>query len=175
MLGVIYYLLFLIIGFIYSSMFFKEKDIYYKLWSGLVFGNIILMAGIIPFALIFKFTYISHILLLITAIIPIVVLGIKHKDVVQSIFSEKTVYLKKHLVCKENVVISNKIFLFLIIPVTLLICLLMVNHILAPYANGAVSSGQSTYGDLQMHLGFVTSIAEQNHFRRNTVSFREQD
>ena len=30
-------------------MFFKEKDIYYKLWSGLVFGNIILMAGIIPF------------------------------------------------------------------------------------------------------------------------------
>ena len=97
MLGVIYYLLFLIIGFIYSSMFFKEKDIYYKLWSGLVFGNIILMAGIIPFALIFKFTYISHILLIIAAIIPIVVLGIKHKDVVQSIFSEKTVYLKKHL------------------------------------------------------------------------------
>lgn len=89
MLGVIYYLLFLIIGFIYSSMFFKEKDIYYKLWSGLVFGNIILMAGIIPFALIFKFTYISHILLLITAIIPIVVLGIKHKDVVQSIFLRK--------------------------------------------------------------------------------------
>ena len=109
MLGVIYYLLFLIIGFIYSSMFFKEKDIYYKLWSGLVFGNIILMAGIIPFALIFKFTYISHILLLIAAIIPIIVLGIKHKDVVQSIFSEKTVYLKKHLLCKENVVISNKI------------------------------------------------------------------
>ena len=70
------------------------------------------MAGIIPFALIFKFKYISHILLLITAIIPIVVLGIKHKDVVQSIFSEKTVYLKKHLVCKENVVISNKIFCF---------------------------------------------------------------
>lgn len=164
MLGVIYYLLFLIIGFIYSSMFFKEKDIYYKLWSGLVFGNIILMAGIIPFALIFKFTYISHILLIIAAIIPIVVLGIKHKDVVQSIFSEKTVYLKKHLLCKENVVISNKIFLFLIIPVSLLICLLMVNHILAPYANGAVSSGQSTYGDLQMHLGFVTSIAEQKSF-----------
>ena len=94
MLGVIYYLLFLIIGFIYSSMFFKEKDIYYKLWSGLVFGNIILMAGIIPFALIFKFTYISHILLLIAAIIPIIVLGIKHKDVVQSIFSEKTVFKK---------------------------------------------------------------------------------
>lgn len=61
-------------------------------------------------------------------------------------------------------VISNKIFLFLIIPVSLLICLLMVNHILAPYANGAVSSGQSTYGDLQMHLGFVTSIAEQKSF-----------
>ena len=40
----------------------------------------------------------------------------------------------------------------------------MVNHILAPYANGAVSSGQSTYGDLQMHLGFVTSIAEQKSF-----------
>ena len=102
--------------------------------------------------LIFKFTYISHILFTYYGDYTDSCIGIKHKDVVQSIFSEKTVYLKKHLVCKENVVISNKIFLFLIIPVTLLICLLMVNHILAPYANGAVSSGQSTYGDLQMHL-----------------------
>jgi hypothetical protein len=40
----------------------------------------------------------------------------------------------------------------------------MFNHILMPYSGGAVSSGQSTYGDLQMHLGFVTSIAEQKDF-----------
>ena len=89
MLGVIYYLLFLIIGFIYSSMFFKEKDIYYKLWSGLVFGNIILMAGIIPFALIFKFTYISHILLLIAAIIPIIVLELSTKTLCKVFFLRK--------------------------------------------------------------------------------------
>ena len=38
------------------------------------------------------------------------------------------------------------------------------------YANGAVSSGQSIYGDLQMHLGFVTSIAEQKSFSRRNIS-----
>ena len=40
----------------------------------------------------------------------------------------------------------------------------MTNHILVPTENGGVSSGQSTYGDLNMHLGYITSIAEQGKF-----------
>ena len=163
MLGIIYYILFLLLGLIYSCILFKEKDIYLKLWSGLILGNLILMAGILPFAFILGFSYISHILLLIAAVIPLVILCIKNKDTVRGIFSSKTT-VKKYLTESSEPVITNKIFLFLIVPVTLLICILMTNHILVPYGDGAVSSGQSTYGDLQMHLGFVTSIAEQKTF-----------
>lgn len=164
MLGIVYYLLFILIGLIYSCIIFKEKDIYFKIWSGLIFGNVILMAGIIPFALLFNFSYISHILLLITAAAPIIVLSIKNKELIPEIRTSKSAFIKKQLTQGNEQIITNKIFLFLIVPITLLICVLMTNHILTPYGNGAVSSGQSTYGDLQMHLGFVTSIAEQKTF-----------
>lgn len=35
---------------------------------------------------------------------------------------------------------------------------------MVPYSGGGIASGQSTYGDLAMHMGFVTSIAEQGTF-----------
>lgn len=164
MLGIIYYLLFLVIGLIYSTVIFNNKDIYYKLWAGLILGNVILMAGIIPFAFILDFTPISHILLLIAAIAPMVILLVKNKSCADKLKTEKAVFIKSQLMKSEESFISHKVFIFLILPITLLICILMTNHILAPYGSGAVASGQSTYGDLQMHLGFVTSIAEQKTF-----------
>jgi hypothetical protein len=121
------------------------------------------MAGIIPFAFVLKFSYISHILLLIAAIVPAVILYVKNKDTAKSVLSSRKSVVQ-YLLNSEETIVSNKIFLFLILPITLVICVLMFNHILMPYSGGAVSSGQSTYGDLQMHLGFVTSIAEQKDF-----------
>ncbi|QXP84209.1 hypothetical protein [Methylococcus sp. Mc7] len=47
---------------------------------------------------------------------------------------------------------------------TLLICLLLYTHVIYPDADGGLSVGQSTYGDLALHLGIVTSIAEQGEF-----------
>ncbi len=41
--------------------------------------------------------------------------------------------------------------------------ILYYNHVLMP-RNGDLYGGQSTYGDLSMHLGFITSLAEQGHF-----------
>ncbi len=58
----------------------------------------------------------------------------------------------------------KKVFIFLILPLTVLISVLLTNHILVPTESGGVASGQATYGDLNMHLGFITSIAEQGKF-----------
>ncbi len=152
MIGIIYYLYFLVIGFLYIKALFKEKDIYFKLWLGAVCGNLIMMIGIVPFAFIFKFSYISHILLVIISAILYIVIKHYTKD-----------NQKENLYCEEKT-LNIRTLCFMILPLTLVICILLTNHTLAPYENGAVASGQSTYGDLQMHLGFVTSIAEQGKF-----------
>lgn len=159
MLGAIIYVYFLAFGFLYADRLFKDKDIFFKVWSGGVMGNVILMMGIVPIACIFKFTYLSHILLMILTAVPYAVIYFKNGR--QNPLSLEK--LSKNGGAAESG-LTKYTFLFVILPLTLLICILMSNHILAPYPDGGAASGQSTYGDLQMHLGFVTSIAEQKNF-----------
>lgn len=160
MLGIIVYIYFLALGFLYADQLFKEKDVYFKAWSGGVIGNVILMMGIVPLACVFKFSYVSHILLILLTAVPYVIIYLRGGRQNPLCFK-----LNKNLFTGEltDSGLTNKIFLLVILPITVLICILMTNHILAPI-DGGVASGQSTYGDLQMHLGFVTSIAEQKSF-----------
>ncbi len=51
-----------------------------------------------------------------------------------------------------------------VLPALLLSAYLLHTHTLLPAENGALMTGQSTYGDMPMHLGFITSIAEQWSF-----------
>jgi len=46
----------------------------------------------------------------------------------------------------------------------LLSLFLLYTHTLLPGADGSLHTGQSTYGDMPMHLGFITSISEQVSF-----------
>jgi len=154
MVGIIYYLYFLIVGFLYSKYIFN-KNIYFHIWMGGIIGNILLMVGIIIPSFIFNFTILSHIILAIIVSIPLIIL-----------FRKKGLLLKCNY--SKNDEMDNKIFIFLVIPLFILIAILLTNHILVPTEFG-VASGQSTYGDLNMHLGFVTSISEQEVFPPNYV------
>lgn len=162
MLGIIIYIYFLVLGFLYADLLFKDKELMTKIWIGAVIGNIILMAGIVPFAFIFKFGTVSHILLIIAAAAPYAAVSVKRPDtrIIGSREGGKKLLLDTAV---KNTFMDARILAALILPVTLLICILMYNHILMP-GNGGVYSGQSTYGDLQMHLGFITGIAEQGSF-----------
>ena len=106
------------------------------------------------------FGVLSHIILLIVASLPLVFIIKKH-----GIKESKTIILNS----SKDSQMGNKIFLFLVLPITILIAIILTNHILVPKEHGAVASGQSTYGDLNMHLGYITSIAEQKVFPPNDV------
>lgn len=162
MLGVIVYIYFLVLGFLYADMLFKKSAIFTKVWTGGLVGNLILMAGIVPFAFIFKFNIVSHIILMVAAAVPYIIISIKKKElcILQSTKNGKKIVLDGNTHKGE---LDLSIFVFLILPVVIVICALMFNHILY-MKNGAAYSGQCTYGDLQMHLGFITSIAEQGKF-----------
>ena len=149
MIGIIYYLYFLILGFFYSKYIFN-KNIYFHLWIGGVLGNVILMFGMMIISLVLGFTITSHLIFLILSTIPLLLL-FKFKGLPKSFKKDK------------NEEMTNKIFWFIIIPIFILIAVLLTNHILVPVEEG-YASGQSTYGDLNMHLGFITSIKEQQTF-----------
>lgn len=40
----------------------------------------------------------------------------------------------------------------------------MLNHVIVPASDGSLHSGQSTYGDMCMHLGIISSISVQQSF-----------
>ena len=157
MIGILYYTYFLILGFIYSKYLFN-KNIYFHIWIGGVIGNVLLMFGIMIPSFIFGFTIVSHLLLMVLVIIPLIVIIIK-----KGINSFK----KKLITFKKEDEMNKKIFILLVIPIFLIIAVILNNHVLVPNANGGVSTGQSTYGDLNMHLGFVTGISEQKVFPPN--------
>lgn len=156
--GMILYLYFLALGFVYANELFRRRDIFFRAWMGGIFGNVILMAGIVIPSIVFDFTILSHIILAVAAAIPYVCIALRRTDKVS---------LKDRFVTDSADVIKvmdTKVFVFLILPLTAVMGILFTNHILAPYSDGGYASGQCTYGDLQMHLSFVTSIAEQKSF-----------
>ncbi|MDD6483317.1 MAG: hypothetical protein PUF72_01910 [Clostridiales bacterium] len=151
-MGIVLYIYFLFIGFLIANRLFEERDLYYRAWMGGIFGNVLLMAGIVPFAFVFGFSIVAHILLALFAGGAYVLMTLKQKKPLIKINRG------------GEGCIDIKILSALILPITLVIWILMTNHILTPVQNGSVASGQCTYGDLQMHLGFVTSIAQQKTF-----------
>ena len=156
MVGILYYFLFLIIGFFYADLYFKDKDLYFRIWSGGLIGNLGLMAGIVPFAFLLDFTVLSHGLLLVVFAAPRAYLLFRRRD-----FGARLRSLGRR---EETPAVTHAVFIGLILPAAAVIWILLTNHIMAPYAGGGIASGQSTYGDLAMHMGFVTSIAEQQQF-----------
>lgn len=50
------------------------------------------------------------------------------------------------------------------VPLILIGLVLMLNHYVVSASNGSIHAGQCTYGDLCMHLGFITSISVQDTF-----------
>ena len=174
MLGILIYFCFLFVGYIYSSYIYKGKDIYFRAWMGGIFGNVILMAGIVLPSFVLGFTRIRHIVLLVLSLIPAGLLVYKGgiSDLKKTIgiggAAGKTLPQKEKksapAAALAETCMDRKVLLFVILPITLIIWVLFYNHILMPNANGGVTTGQSTYGDLRLHLSFITSIAEQGKF-----------
>ena len=65
--------------------------------------------------------------------------------------------------CAERDIKHDLPALFALVPLFVLGAVLFGTHTIVD-RNGALWVGQSTYGDLSMHLGFITSISEQTFF-----------
>lgn len=118
------------------------------IWLGSVTGSVLSAWSPVPFAFIFGFTVKAHAFALLAGALFAVVL-IKRVKLHPAVSpGEKELSAEEYAVAAVFLLFSS---------------VLLCNHTLKPY-NGGLYTGQCTFGDMAMHLGFITSIAEQQFF-----------
>lgn len=149
--ALLYTALYALSGFFISSLLLLKERLIKRVWLGLVFG--LLMLTWLPslFAFFLRFGMAAQ---LCAAALAFLLGGaclflLIRKHGLSALFYG---FLKKDLG-----------FLWVVVPLFALGAYLLHTHILLPTEKG-VSVGQVTFGDLAMHLGFISSIAEQGAF-----------
>ena len=147
MLAVLYSLLFLSGGLFIAKFQFSDKNRVERLWLGLSVGILLEMCLPAIFAFFFRFSLIAHFLAAF-AMMGIVLVSYLYR--MKGIFEESI---------RENKKILAAVFA-VCIPLVLLTGYLQYTHCVMPAQDGSYWCGQSTYGDLCMHLSFVTSLRD---------------
>lgn len=154
--GIGYFFAFQILGILLAFIIFQKQKISFSLLIGSVFGSFAIHWLPTIYAFLFNFTIRAHIFALATMIV--LVLGVHYLTHTKSILAGRkfNFHIKQWFI--ENPA------LFLLLPLLIFTVVTLIHHTIAPHADGSFYSGQSTYGDMNMHLGFITSIAKQKTF-----------
>lgn len=155
-LGTLYFLLFQCVGFLYIKRIFPKKGLLFHLLTGSVSGSVLLQWIPALFAFFFGFSMTAHIMALLFVVICLVLLYVFYHPATAV---SSTAPTKDY----RQLLRRNYAFLLLAGGTFVLFCILLSTHTILPKDDG-LHVGQCTYGDLQMHLGIITSIANQQTF-----------
>lgn len=149
-LSVVYMLVYVMSGISISRLVFRHDRFDRRIFFGLVFGLAMLLWLPVLFAFVIKFTVTAQLLAAFVAAAggAACLLGYVKKA-------------KKSPVHPDKQCCKLKPMLWTVIPLVIIGWVLIINHNIVPASNGSLHSGQSTYGDTCMHLGFITSISVQ--------------
>lgn len=152
MLAILYFTYFQLAGMILISIIYKKEGALTKLLLGSVAGSLMLQWVPILFAFFFDFGVLSHVLAAIV-VLPVFVWGIR-----------KRALLGRHVLNCPGRIRYHAIFMIALTGLFVLWAYLLHTHTIPLGEDGAMYAGQCTYGDMNMHLGFITSIANQGTF-----------
>lgn len=133
-------------GYVAACVLLPKENLLFRLLVGSVLGHLLLMWFPALYAFGVGFTTLGHVLAFLTMALGCVGL-----------------YLWRKPLWKPTRVEGWKPLLCCVVPMTLLGVYLIWHHTLRP-VDGALHTGQSGYGDMSMHLGFITSLAKQGTF-----------
>ena len=142
-------------GVIISERLFRRYSRQARLWLGLTGGLILLMWLPSLFAFFMRFTAAAHWCALGTAMIGAglsALLPGKRDERLEK-FSGPPVWLS----------------LAVILPVTAVMAYMQHTHIILPAESGALMTGQSTYGDLNLHLGIASGLVNAEYPPEYTI------
>lgn len=157
--GILYFLIYQILGLLVAEWLLRKERRMFRVLLGSMIGSFSLQWFPVFVAFFMGFTKNAHIIAFI--LYAFVVGGVviyfrkKAKQSGESLLSFEKIRWKEE-------VFTNQIF-WLAIPTFLFFCVLLNSHTILS-RDGAIWTGQCTYGDMNMHLGFITSIANQGTF-----------
>lgn len=174
MIGTIYFIAFQLIGILMVKILFQKESNGFCMLMGSVAGSFFLHWLPAIFAFFFDFTKLAHLLALSAFfIVFILILIYKKQESIQSNNGSNTATSSKIFLQNSDKKGNKKQSIFTMLkehPCVLLIAVVYIymiivlwHHTLSP-SDGAYLTGQCTYGDMNMHLGFITSIANQGSF-----------
>ncbi len=153
LLGTLYFLYFQVVGILVMWRVLKKEGPLTRLLFGSVTGSVLLQWVPVLFAFVFDFTFLSHVLALV-AMLPLLIWA--GRGELKATGSGIGTILKQAS--------YHKCFLMMAGATMLLWVYLLHTHTIPLDESGAMMTGQCTYGDMNMHLGFITSIANQGTF-----------
>ena len=160
-LAVGYYALFLGSGmYIGRKLLCKERySIVMQYLVGSVAGVLALQWFPLLFAFVFDFSMTAHVLALLLQVVLCVLVGWRCHC------SESS--LQQHPYRKVNewkrLFRENPVWILMAVTFAFF-CYCLYTHTIVGNADGSMHTGQSTYGDMNMHFSFITSIANQQTF-----------
>ena len=153
MLALIVYLL---VGLMLAFRLLPMQRAVVKCWLGLVFGCVLLMWLPCLAAFLFGFTKTAQVTALGLSIAAAAGLSVE--------FLIKSKGRLREL--RPRIILSRTdgAGLMVCAAATILCAYILHTHVLLPKEDGSLWVGQSTYGDLAMHLGFIESLYRQGTF-----------
>ncbi len=158
--GILFYLVFQLAGiFLVLRILAKENfSIVFRFLIGSVAGTLAFQWFPVIFAFSFGFTLKSHILGLVLLFSICIITWVKTEKT--GLFKSNPYYNIYEWLrfFKENpcIILMAVIFIYFVYCLS--------THTIPVNSDGSIHTGQATYGDMNMHLGFITSIANQKSF-----------
>ncbi len=149
--AIMYMLAFLFGGLFISGKIFRRESIGVRLLLGGVLGIFMLQWLPAVFSLFMGFTMNSHMLAFGTLALLVLATGLVIKQ--NSAFNLKDIKITK-----------GSFWVGALGVLILLVYFVILDSHTIPTVKDNIHTGQSTYGDMNMHLGFITSIANQGMF-----------
>jgi len=154
-MGYVLFLFYIILGVMNAHLLLGREKPTKICWAGGVIGLVFLMWSHVPFSFLFGFGILSHILGLTAALLwtaVFYILKIRQSPGI-GLLSGKFRKPDKEELC-----------MLIAVGIMSLYCIVcLVSHTLYEI-DGAYYTGQCTYGDMNFHLGIITSIKEQGTF-----------
>lgn len=159
--GISYYMLFQVFGIsIMGRLLSKEKfSVAFQVLIGSVAGTVALQWFPILFAFSQGFSVSAH--MLASWLLFLIYFIVYKKTKPAIIYSRHNPYLKHTQWIRF--LRENPCVLLILVMFAFFFCCLLT-HSIPLSEDGSMHTGQATYGDMNMHLGFITSIANQQTF-----------
>ncbi len=145
MLAVAYFLLYIHCGMIMTFSLFPRKPVVVRCWLGACLGIALMMWLPVLFAFVWEFSYLAHVAAMALLIILSAAAYFTRDRSAWTAWGERD----------EQLI---RLLLFVALPLSVVGGYLQWTHTIRPMADGTLHVGQSTYGDLPLHMGIISSL-----------------